>query len=200
MKSTVLWTTGLMLLGGGTLAAQQGGPEDPLGELTVDMKVVVARLKVPQTGKPTQEKQKEVVAKLDALIAELEKECAACRGGTSGNRPTKPLADSVIIGGTGGIGDLHAAKQSGKKWGELPAKERDRILQSMTEGFPAHYQNILERYYRRLAEEKPAADAAPAGKPAAAPVTAPAPSTGASPAASATSKPAGKLPASGGAR
>jgi hypothetical protein len=29
----------------------------------------------------------------------------------------------------------------------------------MTEGFPPHYQQLLERYYRRLAEEKPAGEA-----------------------------------------
>ena len=30
----------------------------------------------------------------------------------------------------------------------------------MTEGFPPHYQRILERYYKRLAQETPVADAA----------------------------------------
>ena len=34
----------------------------------------------------------------------------------------------------------------------------DRILQSLTEGFPAHYQSILEAYYKRLAVERPTAD------------------------------------------
>ena len=63
------------------------------------------------------------------------------------------MADSTIKGGPGGSGDLHAAKKKGKNWAELPAKERDRILQSQTEGFPAHYQEVLKRYYRRLAEE-----------------------------------------------
>jgi hypothetical protein len=38
----------------------------------------------------------------------------------------------------------------------LPPHQRDRIVQSLTEGFPAHYQKILERYYKRLAEETPA--------------------------------------------
>ena len=28
----------------------------------------------------------------------------------------------------------------------------------MTEGFPPHYQRFFERYYRRLAEERPADD------------------------------------------
>jgi len=57
------------------------------------------------------------------------------------------------------MGDLHAAQQQGKKWGELPPHERDRITQSINEGFPAHYQRILERYYRRLATEEPVQNA-----------------------------------------
>jgi hypothetical protein len=68
------------------------------------------------------------------------------------------LADSVIIGGPGGSGDLHSARDQGDQWGQLPPHQRDRILQSLTEGFPAHYQRILERYYRRLAEEAPDSD------------------------------------------
>ena len=43
---------------------------------------------------------------------------------------------------------------NGKDWGKLSARERDRILQSMSEGFPPEYRTVLERYYRRLAEEK----------------------------------------------
>ena len=54
------------------------------------------------------------------------------------------------------MGDMHSPKSGGKKWGELPPHQRDKILQSLTEGFPPHYQQILERYYKRLAEEKPA--------------------------------------------
>lgn len=130
--------------------------EDPLADISGEMTVVVRDLSELETGKPTQQKQGAIVGQLDKLIAELEKQCEACRGGgASGANPTKPLADSMVIGGPGGIGDLHAPRQGGKKWGELPPHERDRILQSMTEGFPAHYQRILEKYYRSLAEEKP---------------------------------------------
>ena len=64
---------------------------------------------------------------------------------------------------------MHAPKSGGKKWGELPPHQRDKILQSLTEGFPVHYQQILERYYKRLAEEKPAAEADSAEKPSAKP-------------------------------
>ena len=64
------------------------------------------------------------------------------------------MADSTISAGTGGIGTLLNPSDAGKDWGKLSSRERDRILQSMTEGFPPEYRTVLERYYRRLAEEK----------------------------------------------
>jgi hypothetical protein len=132
---------------------------NPISEIADDMAIVVGDLAKLSTGKPTQKKQDEIVKKLDDLIAQLEQECDACRrAGASGSNPTRPLADSVIVGGPGGIGNLHAPKPDGKKWGELPPRERDRILQSQSEGFPSHYQRILERYFRRVAEERPATE------------------------------------------
>ncbi len=60
----------------------------------------------------------------------------------------------MIRSGTGGIGTLVDPGQSQKDWAKLSGRERDRILQSMSEGFPPEYRLVLERYYRRLAEEK----------------------------------------------
>jgi hypothetical protein len=142
-----------------TSVAQELLPEDPIGAIAADMGDAVRKLSKLNTGKTTQGTQKEIIAKLDRLIEELEKECAACKAGRIGANPTKPAADSTIRSGPGGQSSLHAAKSGNKKWGELPPHQRDRILQSQTQGFPPHYQQILERYYRRLAEEKPAADA-----------------------------------------
>lgn len=133
----------------------QQAESDPIGALALDMEEVVLDLAAMTTGEPTQETQKQIVGKLDKIIEELESESESMRGGASGNNPQKPLPDSQITGGPGGIGDLHAARREGKQWAELPPHERDRILQSMSEGFPAHYQKILERYYKRLAEEQP---------------------------------------------
>jgi len=157
MKRLPFVVLGIMVLSSQSIEAQELSTEDPLADITADMAVVMRDLSRLSTGKPTQKTQQIVVKKLDELIVRLEKECAACRGGgASGANPTRPLADSVVVGGPGGIGDLHAPRDGDKKWGELPARQRDRILQSLTEGFPAHYQQILQRYYRRLAEEKPA--------------------------------------------
>ena len=135
--------------------AQEEAP-DPIGELALGMEQVVIDLSGMTTGQPVQDAQKQIVTKLDKLIEELEKESEQMRGGASSANPSRPMADSMIKGGPGGIGDLHAARKTGKQWAELPPHERERIVQSMTEGFPAHYQKILERYYKRLAEETPA--------------------------------------------
>lgn len=132
---------------------------DPLTDIALDMEAVVADLSVQETGDTTQETQAIIVKKLDALIEQLERELEAGAGAGSGANPQRPLQDSMIIGGPGGIGDLRTPRDLGKNWGELPAKERERILQSLTEGFPPHYQKILEHYYRRLAAEQTAGDA-----------------------------------------
>jgi len=117
---------------------------------------VVDDLGRKQTGEPVQGEQKAIIRDLDELIASLEKQCEACRGGIKRNKPNRGMADSTISSGTGGIGDLTNPDEGGKGWGKLSDRERDRILQSMTEGFPPEYRTVLERYYRRLAEEKSA--------------------------------------------
>lgn len=156
----VAWTVCALMLSLSPLAAQEEDYQpSPLDEIATRMSVVVRDLSRQSTGKPTQTRQQTVKQKLDDLIAELEKECENCRGGASGANPTRPLNAAAIVGGPGGIGDLRSPRDSNKKWGELPPHERDRILQSMTEGFPASYQRVLERYYRQLAEEKPVGEA-----------------------------------------
>ena len=157
MRYALIASLGAALAVGSAGAQEEAAQATPLDEIATRMAVVVRDLSRQTTGKPTQTKQQTVKTKLDELIAELEKECANCRG-ASGANPSKPLNDSGVKGGPGGIGDLRAPRNGGKKWGDLPPHERDRILQSMTEGFPAHYQRVLERYYRQLAEEKPAGE------------------------------------------
>ncbi|MGD9723350.1 MAG: hypothetical protein AB7O59_18045 [Pirellulales bacterium] len=130
---------------------------DPLGDVIVDMQVAGGRLSKLLTDNPTQKKQKDAVDKLDVLIKVLEQRRRQGRG--NGTMPGEPLQDSMIVSGPGGSGPMHAARKQGAAWGQLPAHKREQILQSMSEGFPPHYQQILERYYRRLAEEKPADEA-----------------------------------------
>lgn len=133
--------------------AQDDASGTPLEEVTQEMKVATNHLSRKTTDKQTQRPQEEAVTKIDKLIAALEKQRKALGGGIN-NNPSMPANASTIRKGPGGMGDLHGAKEQGNRWGELPPHERDRILQSLTEGFPTHYQAILEAYYKRLAVEK----------------------------------------------
>lgn len=160
MKHQTLVALALPLLIVGAAAAQELPEYDPLADIADHMHAAAGLLSRLTTGQPTQDTQKEVVRKLDVLIEELEKQAENSRGGSASANPSRPLADSTIKAGPGGSGDLHAPRKDGKQWGELPPHERDRILQSMTDGFPPHYQKILERYYRRLADEKPVGESA----------------------------------------
>ena len=126
----------------------------PAAVIAEKMAGVTDDLNKAVTGKPVQTAQKVIVEDLDKLIASLEKECQNCRNGMKRNNPRNGMADSTISSGTGGIGTLLNPGDNGKDWGKLSGRERDRILQSMSEGFPPEYRTVLERYYRRLADEK----------------------------------------------
>jgi hypothetical protein len=163
----ILGTTALMscLAGSGYAEPPPATAETPTTAAIADkMSAVTGDLAKKQTGEPVQNQQKKIVRDLDALIASLEKQNDN-RGDVSSNNPRIPMADSRIKRGTGGIGDLVDPGQSEKDWAKLSSRERDRILQSMSEGFPPEYRTVLERYYRRLADEKTVVSAAETAKP-----------------------------------
>jgi hypothetical protein len=171
-------------------SAQEDAAGSPLEDVTQEMKVASNHLSKKTTDKLTQQPQQEAVSKLDKLIAELEKQRMALGSGVN-PKPSIPANSSTIRNGPGGMGDLHGAREQGNRWGDLPSHERDRILQSLTEGFPAHYQAILEAYYKRLAVEKRAESEEPAAKEPKADAKAAAPKTS-QPAPDKTSAPAKK--------
>ncbi|GAC1449015.1 MAG: hypothetical protein NVSMB9_32720 [Isosphaeraceae bacterium] len=135
--------------------------QSPIASIATKMTGVVDDLSKTRTGEPVQKQQKAIVHDLDELIAALEKQCQACKNGIKRNSPSIPMADSRIGRGTGGIGSLVDPGKSNKDWAKLSNRERDRILQSLSEGFPPEYRTVLERYYRRLAEEKTGSNPAP---------------------------------------
>jgi hypothetical protein len=149
------------LVSGLSGAVSAAGPTEAatpptMSVISYKMGGVAGDLSKKQTGETVQNQEKRIVRDLDVLIAALEKECDKCKGNKAPNNPKKPANDSMIHGGTGDIGNLVDKDLNGKDWAKLSARERDRILQSMSEGFPPEYRTVLERYYRRLADEKTA--------------------------------------------
>jgi hypothetical protein len=152
MRRDLITLGALALLSGLIPAANAADPT--AATIATKMAAVTDDLNRTETGKPVQTAQKVIVSDLDALIASLEKQAQNARNGVKQNNPNRGMADSMISSGTGGIGTLLNPNDNGKDWGKLSGRERDRILQSMSEGFPPEYRTVLERYYRRLADEK----------------------------------------------
>lgn len=149
--------------------------EDPIKTIVVDMGAATDLLTKFNTSQPVQPQQKAILGTLDELIAMLEKQPKNAKGGTNPN-PTTPLPDSAVVGGKLTYGPMHDPSASTRMWGNLPPKQREQILQSQNEGFPAGYQSILSSYYRRLAQENVTGGNEPAAGNAQ-PATPPAPSS-----------------------
>jgi len=63
----------------------------------------------------------------------------------------QPAMDSVILGGSGfGTVDGKRISTYAEQWGSLPAAERARIIQELTQGQPARYRIVIEDYFKAL--------------------------------------------------
>jgi hypothetical protein len=134
-----------------------------LDEVATLLAYAAARLKVADAAERVRKRQKEAVALLDRLIQEAEqREKKRCKGGPAKpgkpvpKRAPRPRKRSEAPGGGGRVGDLHGADKAkpGDIWGKLPPAEREKILQSLRDRFPSRYRQLVEQYYRSLAEEK----------------------------------------------
>jgi hypothetical protein len=112
---------------------------DSLDEISRMMGDIERRLDLGRPGPKTVQVENDVIAKLDKLIEEMEKQQQqqqqqAASGGTM--RPNRPASDSVPMQGKGP--GLTNKKNIGSKsgWGDLPPKERQEALQQIGKDFP----------------------------------------------------------------
>jgi hypothetical protein len=71
-----------------------------------------------------------------------------------GNPSSKPAEDSMPLQGKG-PGNVDQKKIGNSAgWGNLPPKERENALQQMSEDLPAHFREIIEEYFRKLARDE----------------------------------------------
>ena len=151
------------------LLDMQTWKDKDLGAVARKMENIERRLDLARGGPQTQKLQKEVIARLDELIKELENKAkksgtgngGACPDGIasrvsrapgSGNVPNAPMPDSTLPPG-GGTGRVDAVKMRKlvEEWGRMPPREQARALQDLTQGMSARHREAIENYFRNLA-------------------------------------------------
>jgi hypothetical protein len=155
-----------------------GHEEDPLVRISEAMRS--AENLIPKQAKRTsaEQVQRRIVQDLAALIEQAEKQHAQQassskqsksqktakrqmvqqpKSGRSGKDSNKPAKDS-----TDRLSKADAAQPDPQlrrdllkdMWGHLPAHAREQMLQNAPEQFLPRYELMIERYYKRLAEEQ----------------------------------------------
>lgn len=143
------------------LLDMQTWKEKDLGAVARKMDNIERRLELARGGPQTQEIQRDVIARLDELIKEMENQAkqqqqqpspgqgppnggscpdgqAPGDGNSPGNnpgQPTKPMQDTNINGGQSGSGKVDQAKvrKMLEGWGNLPPQEQVRIQREITD-------------------------------------------------------------------
>lgn len=141
---------------------QEAWMDDPLVAVANLMDDASKHLDAGKTDPSVQQTEQEAVDKLDHLIELMEQMCQSCSGGGSGMgmaNGNAPAQDSTLSPGPGGMGELIDPRDGSADWTALPDAERDRILQSHTEGFPTGFEDVLGEYYSKLASPDADADA-----------------------------------------
>jgi hypothetical protein len=63
------------------------------------------------------------------------------------------MQDSMPAGGKG-PGDVDPKKIGAKSgWGDLPPKQREQAMQQISKDLPAHYREVIEEYFRKIARD-----------------------------------------------
>jgi len=133
--------------------------EEGLDHLSRTMADVQRRLGLNRVGEKVQEEEKEIIERLDKIIKKLEDQQRGGGGGCGGGSNPQggqgsPAQDSRVMRGKGAGHVDKAAQKGASAWGNLPEKERQRMLQALGRDFPAHYRSAIEEYFRKLASEE----------------------------------------------
>lgn len=131
-----------------------GLEDESLDHVSRRMNDVRRRLDLGQAGKTVQVVEKGVVDSLDSLIKKIEEQQQQQSGSGSGSaQSSTPMQDSQLpsLKAPGKVDQKDIGHQAG--WGDLPPKEREEALQQIGREFPAHYRQLIEQYFRDLADE-----------------------------------------------
>lgn len=125
--------------------------DNPLHDIADVMKAVERDIKKARTGEPTQKEQKDIVARLQKIIEELEEQERQSGGAPSGNSQSQaPASHSAAPTGESRIGSLQRVPGVGDRWGNIKDRDREEIEAEVQAKLPERYRKLLEDYYQRL--------------------------------------------------
>jgi hypothetical protein len=128
---------------------------DSLDHIARRMADIQRRLDKGRSGASVQQVEQDVIAALDKLIEDLEKQQQRMQqqsqlGGTPSGTPMEDSRPAELKA----PGKVDPRDLGGfREWGDLPPKEREQALQQLGREFPAHYRELIEQYFRELANE-----------------------------------------------
>jgi hypothetical protein len=130
--------------------------DDSLDHIARRMNDVRRRLDHAQAGNQVVMVENGVIESLDKLLEELEEARRRQQQQQSGGgqAPTQPMQDSMLPRGMQGPGNVDRSDVGDKSgWGEIDDKQREEALQDIGREFPAHYRDVIEEYFKKIAAE-----------------------------------------------
>jgi hypothetical protein len=132
-----------------------GLKDESLDHIDRRMRDTERRLDLGRAGKKVRGVEDGIIASLDKLIEQKEKEQeeqdSSASGQAKGTHSLRPADISTLPSarGKGEVEKKDIGHHSG--WGDLKPKDRAEALQDIGEEFPSHYRAVIEQYFRRVA-------------------------------------------------
>lgn len=139
------------------LADLEGLEDDSLNEIARMMDDIHRRQSLYRSGTRVRDEEARVIEKLDKLIEELEEQQQQMSS-VATNAPSSPAPDSMLKSASAPGEVDRKAQGSGADWGDLPDKERAAAMAELAKDLPSHYRELIEEYYRKLAEDPSSRD------------------------------------------
>ncbi|MEX0585988.1 MAG: hypothetical protein WD176_05055, partial [Pirellulales bacterium] len=133
-----------------------GLKDESLDHIARRMQDIERRLDLGRAGPATRGQQNGVIESLDKMIKKLDdaRQQQLAQSSAAPRPPGTPASESLPGGGKGpGRVDSKDIGE-GRGWGDLPAKQREEALQQVGKDFPPHYREIIEEYFRRVADQE----------------------------------------------
>ena len=153
--------------------------ENDLSRISRQMRLVQERIAQQEVSKKTQDLQQQIVADLDTLIKQIQQDMQQQKSPASGGNSQKPSGEIKQPGQQPNAGQSQPSEKPSRDsqeqltereakpadaaavqamvkriWGHLPDRVRQEMQNATVEEFLPKYQELIEDYYRRLAEEE----------------------------------------------